>query len=104
MKVSIGTKIQEGPWGGGNLFAINLRDYYFFSDYLKYKNDYKYKVNYPIRRLTYIKKLLIGEIMSKDNPHMNCTISSFSDYFKHSRIEEIQENWYDEVVSKIPEI
>ena len=27
MKVSIGTKIQEGPWGGGNLFAINLRDY-----------------------------------------------------------------------------
>lgn len=83
--------------------TINLRDYYFFSDYLKYKNDYKYKVNYPIRRLTYIKKLLIGEIMSKDNPHMNCTISSFSDYFKHSRIEEIQENWYDEVVSKIPE-
>ena len=27
MKVSIGTKIQAGPWGGGNLFAINLRDY-----------------------------------------------------------------------------
>ena len=27
MKVSIGTKIQKGPWGGGNLFAINLRDY-----------------------------------------------------------------------------
>jgi len=27
MKVSIGTKIKDGPWGGGNLFAINLRDY-----------------------------------------------------------------------------
>ena len=27
MKVSIGTKIQEGPWGGGNLFAINLKNY-----------------------------------------------------------------------------
>ena len=27
MKVSIGTNIKEGPWGGGNLFAINLRDY-----------------------------------------------------------------------------
>ena len=27
MKISIGTNIKEGPWGGGNLFAINLRDY-----------------------------------------------------------------------------
>ena len=27
MKVSIGTNIKNGPWGGGNLFAINLRDY-----------------------------------------------------------------------------
>ena len=27
MKVSIGTKIKDGPWGGGNLFAINLRNY-----------------------------------------------------------------------------
>ena len=27
MIVSIGTKIKDGPWGGGNLFAINLRNY-----------------------------------------------------------------------------
>ena len=27
MKVAIGTKIQEGPWGGGNLFAINLSNF-----------------------------------------------------------------------------
>ncbi len=27
MKVSIGTKIKEGPWGGGNLFAVNLKQY-----------------------------------------------------------------------------
>ena len=27
MKVSIGTKIKEGPWGGGNLFAINLANF-----------------------------------------------------------------------------
>ena len=27
MKISIGTKVKEGPWGGGNLFAINLREY-----------------------------------------------------------------------------
>ena len=27
MKISIGTNIKEGPWGGGNLFAINLIEY-----------------------------------------------------------------------------
>jgi hypothetical protein len=27
MKISIGTKIKDGPWGGGNLFAINLTNY-----------------------------------------------------------------------------
>ena len=27
MKISIGTNIKEGPWGGGNLFAINLKRY-----------------------------------------------------------------------------
>ena len=25
MKISIGTNIKEGPWGGGNLFAKNLK-------------------------------------------------------------------------------
>ena len=27
MKVSIGTKTKDGPWGGGNLFAINLKNF-----------------------------------------------------------------------------
>jgi len=27
MKISIGSKIVKGPWGGGNLFAINLSNY-----------------------------------------------------------------------------
>jgi len=27
LKVSIGANIKEGPWGGGNLFVINLRNY-----------------------------------------------------------------------------
>ena len=27
MKISIGTNIVDGPWGGGNLFAINLLNY-----------------------------------------------------------------------------
>ena len=27
MKISIGTNIKDGPWGGGNLFAINLKNH-----------------------------------------------------------------------------
>ncbi|MAH99424.1 MAG: hypothetical protein CMA12_08860, partial [Euryarchaeota archaeon] len=27
MKISIGTNIKDGPWGGGNLFAINFKNY-----------------------------------------------------------------------------
>ena len=27
MKISIGSKIVQGPWGGGNLFAINLKNF-----------------------------------------------------------------------------
>ena len=27
MKISIGSKIFEGPWGGGNLFVKNLAHY-----------------------------------------------------------------------------
>ncbi len=27
MKISIGTNIKDGPWGGGNLFAQNLKNY-----------------------------------------------------------------------------
>tara|TARA_Y100000389_G_scaffold155386_1_gene156050 strand:+ start:907 stop:1950 length:1044 start_codon:yes stop_codon:yes gene_type:complete len=27
MKIAIGTKIQSGPWGGGNQFAVNLTKY-----------------------------------------------------------------------------
>ncbi len=27
MKICIGTNIQDGPWGGGNLFALNFKNY-----------------------------------------------------------------------------
>ena len=27
MKISFGTNIVKGPWGGGNLFLINLQNY-----------------------------------------------------------------------------
>jgi hypothetical protein len=34
MKISIGTKIKDGPWGGGNLFAINLKNYLISRDHI----------------------------------------------------------------------
>ena len=33
MKISIGTRIKEGPWGGGNLFAVNLRNHLISKGY-----------------------------------------------------------------------
>ena len=62
--------------------TINLREYYFFSDYLKYKNDYKYKINYPVRRITKEKYNIIKKIDSLNNPNINCTVSSFTNYYK----------------------
>lgn len=38
MKISIGTKVKEGPWGGGNLFAKNLADFLKRNDHEVY-ND-----------------------------------------------------------------
>jgi len=43
MKIAIGTKIQSGPWGGGNQFAVNLTKYlekegHFVTNNLKDKN------------------------------------------------------------------
>ena len=34
MKVSIGSKIFEGPWGGGNLFVKNLANYFYVNKVL----------------------------------------------------------------------
>ena len=42
MKISIGSKIIEGPWGGGNLFAINLSNYL-----LEMNNDVIYDLSEP---------------------------------------------------------
>ena len=39
MKVSIGTNVKDGPWGGGNLFAINLTNYL---------NEYNHEVVYNL--------------------------------------------------------
>ena len=38
MKISIGTNIKEGPWGGGNLFAKNLKNFLIDSGHDVYDN------------------------------------------------------------------
>jgi hypothetical protein len=57
--------------------TLGIREYYFFHDYLKYKNDYKYKINIPVRRVYGIKKDIIQEVLSLNNPNINCTRGSF---------------------------
>ena len=39
MKISIGTNIKDGPWGGGNLFAINLKNYLIENNTSNYNED-----------------------------------------------------------------
>lgn len=57
--------------------TLGIRDYYFFYDYLKYKNDYKYKINIPARRVYGLKKDVIQSAITLNNPSINCTRSSF---------------------------
>jgi len=57
--------------------TLGIRDYYFFHDYLKYKNDYKYKINIPARRVYGMKKDVIEKVIKLNNPYINCTRSSF---------------------------
>ena len=57
--------------------TIGIRDYYFFHDYLKYKNDYKCKINVPIRRVYHQKLDIIQAVNKLKNPNIQVTQSSF---------------------------
>jgi hypothetical protein len=84
--------------------TINLREYYFFADYLKYKNDYKYKINFPIRRITNHKKKIFHRLQALNNPHINCTISSFTEYGQHedsTGISSHKLSLYDGIVKNL---
>ena len=60
--------------------TLGIRDYYFFHDYLKYKNDYKYKINVPIRRIYGVKKEVSeAAVLSLNNPNITVTNSSYGD-------------------------
>lgn len=57
--------------------TLGIREYYFFHDYLKYKNDYKYKINAPVRRVYGLKVDIIKKILELNNPYITITKSSF---------------------------
>jgi len=82
--------------------TLGVRDYYFFHDYLKYKNDYKYKINIPIRRLYGDKERLAKEVIKLNNKDISVTVSSFGDenqvvpdYVKQSPLR-------DKIIENIP--
>jgi hypothetical protein len=79
--------------------TLGIRDYYFFHDYLKYKNDYKYKINVPIRRLYGNKEDLAKKVLELNNPNITITHSSFGD---SGQIDKDDSNFRKELISKIP--
>ena len=64
--------------------TLGLREYKFFGDILKYKNDYKYKLNFPIRRIYGHKLRVYNKINSIKNCKINVTNSSFHDSQQYS--------------------
>ena len=79
--------------------TLGIRDYYFFHDYLKYKNDYKYKINVPIRRLYGDKEKIANSVLSLNNPNITVTHSSFG---SSSQYDENISSARKELISKIP--
>lgn len=68
--------------------TLNMRDYYFFHDYLKYKDDYKYRLNFPIRRFYGTKVPTMVAYSKIRNKHMGVTHSSFHDTWQISMTDK----------------
>lgn len=68
--------------------TLGLKEYYNFADILKYKNDYKHKINFPIRRFYRNKLQLYKKIINLKNRKINITHSSFHDTKQYSGSEE----------------
>lgn len=81
--------------------TLGLRDYYFFGDYLKYKNDYKYKINVPIRRLYGDKEKIADDVLRLNNPNISVTLSSFGDENQITPDTHIEPPFRDELISKL---
>ena len=68
--------------------TLGLKEYYNFADILKYKNDYKHKINFPVRRFYSNKLLLYKKIINLENRKINITHSSFHDTKQYSGFEQ----------------
>lgn len=82
--------------------TLGVREYYFFHDYLKYKNDYKYKINLPIRAFFDYKERMACEIMKLNNPHISITNSSFHDKQQYGSALQNISPLRKEVIKKMP--
>lgn len=82
--------------------TLGLRDYYFFGDYLKYKNDFKYKLNIPIRRLYGDKEKIADEVLKLNNPNISVTISSFGDENQITPDTHVETPYRNELIQNIP--
>lgn len=79
--------------------TLGLREYIFFADILKYKDDYNHKINFPIRRFYRNKLLLFNSIMKLDNRKINVTHSSFHDTHHYAGFGD--ETYRAEFIKKI---
>ena len=64
--------------------TLGLREFKFFGEILKYKTDYKYKINFPIRRIYGHKLRVYNKIKTIQNSQINITNSSFHDTPQYS--------------------
>ena len=54
MKISFGSKIIEGPWGGGNLFLVNLKNYLINNNHNVVFNLNDKDIDPPFQPLIYL--------------------------------------------------
>ena len=64
--------------------TLGLREYIPFGNLLKYKKNFKYKINYPIRRIYGHKLRVYHKIKQQKNSQINITNSSFHDTRQYS--------------------
>ena len=88
MKISIGTNIKEGPWGGGNLFAINLSNYLSENGY-EVVNDLSHK-NIDLILLTEPRKT------SESSAYTHIDVSNYLKYVKKDTLVVHRINECDE--------
>jgi len=63
--------------------TIGLKNFYFFGNYLKYKNDFKYRLNFPVRRIHVYKTDIVERLKKLNNKYISVSLSSFTDYGQH---------------------